>query len=58
MIIITYLYIQCGVETHLQVSLTVLLEDALETLLENGSIERIGKDHDTTCRVDHGLHLK
>lgn len=47
-----------SVEAHLQVALVVLLEDAMETLLENTHLETIGKDHVAIGHVAETLHLE
>lgn len=39
-------------------ALAVLLENALEGLLENGRVERIGQNHETARAVDHGSHFQ
>lgn len=39
MYIHTYLNIKSCIETHLQMSLTILLEHSLETLLEDSRVE-------------------
>lgn len=46
-----YLDIEGSIEAHLQVPLFIFVEDAQETLLENGSGERVGKNHDTIRSV-------
>lgn len=52
------LYVERGVEAHLEVSLVVLVEDAQETLFENRRGKRIGQHDDSTRRIRERLHLE
>ena len=53
-----YQDLKSTVESHLQVTLLILGERPEQTLLENGSHERIGDDHETVCSVGQRLHLE
>jgi hypothetical protein len=53
-----YLYIKRRIEPHLQEPLIILVEYAQETLLENGSGKRIGKDHYAVGGIWKGFHLQ
>ncbi|RUS28971.1 hypothetical protein BC938DRAFT_481224 [Jimgerdemannia flammicorona] len=46
------------IESHLQITLPVLGEDAVEALLEDGGGERVRQDHEPARMVDHGFHLE
>ena len=47
------LNVERRVESHLKVSLVILVEDTQETLLEDGGGKRVGQDDGTVCRVGH-----
>ena len=54
----THLDVERRVEAHLEVTLLVLGEDALEALLEDRHGERIGEDHVAVREVAERLHLE
>jgi hypothetical protein len=53
-----YQDLESTVESHLQVTLLILGECPEQTLLENGSHERIGDDHETVRSVCQRFHLE
>ena len=53
-----YQDLESTIESHLQVTLLILGECPEQTLLENGSHERIGDDHETVGSVCQRLHLE
>jgi hypothetical protein len=55
---IAYQDLESSVESHLQITLLILGECSQQTLLEDGSHERIGDDHETVRSVGQRLHLE
>lgn len=49
---------ECPVESHLQITLLVLGQCPQQTLLEDGSHEGIGNDHETVGSVCQRLHFE
>jgi len=49
---------ESSIESHLQVTLLILGQCPQQTLLEDGSHERIGNDHETVGSVCQRLHFE
>lgn len=56
--LLSYLDVESGVESHLKMSLVILVEDTQETLLEDGGCERIRQHNDTIGRIGKRFHLE
>lgn len=54
----THLHVESCIETHLQISILILDEYALERLLEERHVERIGENHIAVGVVSQRFHLE
>jgi hypothetical protein len=53
-----HLNVKGRIEAHLQMTFGVLVEDPLEGLLKDGSLKRVGQDHEATGVVAERLHFE
>ena len=56
--ILSNLNIKCGIKSHSQISLIIFIENAKETLLENGRCKRVGQNYDTIGRIRQRFHFQ